>query len=58
LFFAGKVGIIKPQTFAGSTFYGFIQPWGPAAINGFGKVIPLFKDLFTQLEGFFEGLAK
>ena len=58
LFFADKVGIIKPQTFADAEFYGFIQPWGPAAINGFGKVIPIFKDLFTQLEGFFEGLSK
>jgi hypothetical protein len=27
-------------------------------INGIGKIIPLFKDMFAELENFFEKLAQ
>jgi membrane protein required for colicin V production len=53
LFFAEEIHLLKPHSIEASKFYPFIQPWGPKAINGFGAVIPLFKDLFTQLENFF-----
>ena len=53
LFYANQVKIIKPETIKGSVTYSFIQPWGPKAIDGFASVIPFFKDMFTQLEGFF-----
>jgi len=52
-FFAEKLNLIKPPAVEASKFYAFIQPWGPKAINGFGAVIPFFKDMFTQLENFF-----
>ncbi len=52
-FFAAEVNLIKPETIASSKCYDFIKPWGPKAINAFGAVIPLFKNMFTQLEDFF-----
>jgi membrane protein required for colicin V production len=30
-----------------------VQPWGPKAIDAFGKLIPVFKDMLKQLEEFF-----
>ncbi len=53
LFYCNKMNLIKPETFAASKSYGFIQPWAPKIIAGFGKVIPMFKDVFQQLESFF-----
>jgi membrane protein required for colicin V production len=54
LFYADKIQLIKPETFAASRTYAFIQPWGPKAINFFGAVIPFFKGMFEELSRFFE----
>ncbi len=53
LFFTEKINLIKPSTVSESRFYPFIKPWGPKAINGFGMIIPLFKNMFAQLDSFF-----
>lgn len=53
IFYIEKMGLLSAETIASSTFYSFIQPWGPKAVNGLGYVVPLFKGLFTQLESFF-----
>lgn len=58
LFFAEKMAILKPDLVAGSMIYKYVAPWGLAVINNLGNIIPFFKDMFTQLEVFFEGLAK
>ena len=58
LFYANQVKIIKPDTIKASVTYSFIQPWGPTAINGFASAIPLFRDMFTQLEGFFSRIPE
>ncbi|MEI9944167.1 MAG: CvpA family protein [Chitinophagaceae bacterium] len=57
LFYAGQVKLIQPATIEKSVTYSFVQPWGPKAINSLGAVIPFFKDMFTQLENFFDGVA-
>jgi len=57
LFYAEKTNFIKQEMIGNSTTYPYIKPWGPAVINTFGKIIPLFKDSFQQLESFFEGLS-
>ena len=57
LFYAEKLHLIKPATIQASQTYSFIQPWGPRVIDGFGKVIPIFKDMFADLEHFFDGIA-
>ena len=57
LFFAEKIHMLEPKTIQASLTYSFVQPWGPVVIDGFGKVIPIFKDMFTDLESFFESVG-
>jgi membrane protein required for colicin V production len=57
LFFAEKMQLLQPSTIESSLTYKFIQPWGPKVIDAFGKIIPIFKDLFTDLGNFFEALS-
>lgn len=57
LFFAEKLHLIKAETIATSIAYPYISQWGPKVINNLGKIIPLFKDMFGELENFFGGIA-
>lgn len=57
LFYAEKIQLLAPDTIKASATYSFVQPWGPAVIDNFGKVIPIFKDTFSDLEQFFGGMA-
>lgn len=57
LFFAEKLHLLDQNTIAASKVYGFIQPWGPKTIDGVGKLIPLFSDMFENLAGFFENVG-
>jgi len=57
LFYAEKMHFIKQETISNSITYPYLKPWGPAVINTLGKIIPLFKDSFQQLESFFESLS-
>lgn len=56
LFYAGEMKLVKPEIFAASQTYPFIQPWAPRAIGLFGTVIPWFKGMFEQLSQFFDGV--
>jgi len=58
LFYAEQMKLVEPETINKSVTYSFVQPWGPKAINGFGSIIPIFKDMFGELEQFFDGVAK
>lgn len=58
LFYAEEMHWIKPDTIQASVTYPFVQPWGPKAINGLAAVIPLFKNMFGELEHFFEQVSK
>lgn len=58
LFYAGQLSLLKPEMINKSVTYSFIQPWGPKVIDGFGSIVPIFKDLFGELESFFGGIAK
>lgn len=57
LFFAEKTFLIKKKTIAGSFVYDYVTPWGPKVMDNLGKMIPIFKDLFSQLQTFFEKLG-
>ncbi len=57
LFYANKMGLIKPATVQASSTYPFVSGLGPWSINGLGKAIPFFKGMFAQLETFFESVA-
>jgi membrane protein required for colicin V production len=58
LFFVQKVKLISDETIAKSITWPVLQPLGPWVIDGFGKLIPAFKNMFTELSNFFDGLAQ
>ena len=58
LFFAEKLFLIQPSTVQDSVVYPYISPWAPKVMDNLGKIIPLFKDMFTELQEFFGMLAK
>jgi len=58
LFYGIRLKLISPDMIAGSRLYTYIAPWGPLIIENLGKVIPVFKNMFTDLETFFASLAK
>lgn len=57
LFYSEKIHLFNEAAFESSKVYPFVKPWGPVVIDGFGKIIPVFKDMFTQLEGYFDSLS-
>lgn len=57
LFYAEKMNLLQPSVIHSSLTYPYIRPWGPKLIDGFGSVVPLFRDMFTQLENFFDNLS-
>jgi len=58
LFYAEHVHLFKQGTFDRSATYSYIRPIGPKAVNAFGTIIPFFKNMFVQLENFFEGISR
>ncbi len=58
LFFAEKMFLFKAHVITDSYTYKHIALWGPKVINNLGNIIPFFKDMFTQLQEFFDSLAK
>lgn len=58
LFYAEQLKIIGAESIQQSVTYAYIQPLGPWVVDGIGKLIPAFKDMFTELESFFEKIAK
>ncbi len=57
LFYADKMHLFEEATTATSKTYFLIKPIGPEVINGFAKLLPIFKDMFTQLEQFFDSVS-
>ncbi|MEO5782322.1 MAG: CvpA family protein [Ginsengibacter sp.] len=58
LFFADKLFLIQPVTVHDSKVYQYVAPWGPKVIDNLGRIIPVFKDMFTQLQDFFGTLTR
>jgi len=58
LFYADQMNFIKPETKSESVTYSYIQPWGPKLMEGLGKIIPVFKGMFQDLEDFFDKVSK
>lgn len=57
LFYAAQIHLISTRTLSSSVTYPFIRPWGPVVIDEFGKFVPWFRGMFTQLEDFFGRLG-
>ncbi len=58
IFYLEKMHLLKPKFIHESVGYTYINYWGPKSIEIFGKAIPLFKDMFSELSTFFEALQK
>jgi len=58
LFFLVHAEIVSKKTVGESVTYQYVQPWGPWVLNSIGGVVPVFKDMFKDLEIFFENLAQ
>jgi membrane protein required for colicin V production len=57
-FYADQMALIKPHTRQESISYSIIQPWGEKVIDGLGKLIPVFKGMFSELQDFFETISR
>jgi len=57
IFYAEKLQLLQPAAIESSQTYHFIQPWGPKVMDNFGRLIPVFKDMFTELGDFFNSLS-
>ena len=53
LFYAVQLHFIKSAAASASYIYPFLQPLAPKVMNAIGDIIPLFKDMFSQLQAFF-----
>ena len=58
LFYAEQLHLIKEEAMNNSVVYPYIKPLGPKFINALGYILPFFKNMFTELEVFFEGMAQ
>jgi membrane protein required for colicin V production len=58
LFYADKMNLLTKSAIQSSLTYSFIEPWGPKIIDEFGQILPVFKDMFTNLEDFFAGVPQ
>ena len=54
LFFGEKTSLISENSIDNSVIIKYVAPWGPKIIDSFGRVVPLFKDMFNELQNFFE----
>ena len=57
LFFSEQLLLLQQETIAESKVYSWVEPIGPFVINGIGKFIPFFEDMFKDLKAFFENMS-
>ena len=57
IFYAQKLQLLQVAAIESSQTYPYIQPWGPEVMDNFGRLIPIFKDMFTELGEFFNALS-
>lgn len=57
IFYAQKLQLLQPAAIESSQTLHLIEPWGPLVIDNFGRLIPVFKDMFTELGDFFNALS-
>ena len=58
LFYAEQLHLLKKETLATSVLYPLIQPIPPKIISALGYFLPFFKNMFYELERFFDGIAR
>jgi membrane protein required for colicin V production len=58
LFYATQLHIIKQETIQTSVTYPIVYPMAPVVMDALGSIIPFFKNMFAELENFFDHLSK
>ncbi len=58
LFFATRINLISPEAQVASKTFPYIQPFGPRVMSLVGKVLPFFNHMFSDLNGFFDGVQR
>lgn len=58
LFYAEQLHLLKKETLATSVLYPLIQPIAPKIISALGYFLPFFKNMFYELERFFDGISR
>jgi membrane protein required for colicin V production len=54
IFYFDQILHISEATKEQSKVYAYIEPWGQWSMDILGKLIPVFKDVFTDMQDFFE----
>jgi membrane protein required for colicin V production len=54
VFYLEKMGIFTPDLVEQSVTYAYIAAFGPTILDGIGYLIPFFRDMFDQLNDFFD----
>lgn len=56
IFYAKEMQLLSKEKLNESVFYPYFSPLGPWLTDHLGKLIPFFRDIFSQLQQYFEGL--
>lgn len=54
LFYVDHLLHLSPNMLEGSVVYPFIKPWGQWAMDAWGRLLPQFRNVFQDMERFFE----
>ncbi len=57
LFYADQLNLVKEETMETSVAYPYIRPLGPKFVGTLGHILPFFKNMFSELEMFFDGVG-
>lgn len=57
LFYADKMALLSTEVKITSVAYRLLEPLAPLLMEGLGKLIPIFKNVFVELESAFDTLA-
>lgn len=58
LFYAQQLNIVKPEMAQVSITYPIIYPMAQEVIGVLGTIVPFFKNMFAELESFFDRLSQ
>lgn len=57
LFFAEKMTLVGRETIEQSGVYPWVAPWAPGLFEHLGTLLPFLKDMFRELQEFFEQIG-
>jgi membrane protein required for colicin V production len=58
VYYLEKTGILGEDLVAQSRTYSWLAPWGPAILDAIGYIVPAFRDMFGELDHFFDKVVE